>query len=813
MAKRFAGFTPEQIGKIIPEMQGMQADEQALFLASKPGASASERLAKMTIAAQKRIGMADGGLAQAQSRPDLRSRYGTPQPSTLQEAPFDEQAPLWTQGIATQGPENNPAAQIGRPYGPRGGLNTSQLPQGLNTGQLPQLQGFGQGTGGGQGPLPTDPSYTTPRGGYNMSQGPDSMNRSSMSRQEAPLTGTELNAAQQNLADSNAAVQAAMAAQAADPSNEDAVKAVIDARAAANNAKQAAAAAYTDFKTTEVPTTAEFTASATQDPSSITSKADVVKISDADAEAGKIAAGTGQANPNAPVVTTETAATAEDVAAPTAEDAVTYTPLSVESTTQDVLDRLEAATGKPSDQALVDAQSMTPQDLAQLGLSAAQIADAQRVQATDPRTLQEGEMISGSTVDMDRVKSETNFAAATGVPSSDATVKGQLTSLMEDFEGNSPPAWAAGAMRAATATMAARGLGASSMAGQAIVQAAMEAALPIAVQDSQTSAKFELTNLSNRQQTAMFAAEKRAEFLGLEFTQSFQTRVANSAKISEIANINFTSEQQIALENARMAQSVDLSNLTAANAKVMADSAAMTQLDLTNLNNRQQAQVQNAKSFLDMDMQNLANEQQTTLFKTQAMTSALLSDQAAENASKQFNASSENQTAQFFSNLSSQVSMFNNEQTNAMNNFNAGETNAVSKFNAAQKAARTQFNSTNGLIVAQANAAWSQAITTSETAAQNQANRDSAIVENEFTMTAYNNVIQEERDLISYAFSSSESVAERQVRIQIASIQAETSEQQVQAQVDMAKGAASGALKGKVVDLGLQWLSKKVLGI
>ena len=80
-------------------------------------------------------------------------------------------------------------------------------------------------------------------------------------------------------------------------------------------------------------------------------------------------------------------------------------------------------------------------------------------------------------------------------------------------------------------------------------------------------------------------------------------------------------------------------------------------------------------------------------------------------------------------------------------------------------------------------------------------------------MTAYNNVIQEERDLISYAFSSSESVAERQVRIQIASIQAETSEQQVQAQVDMAKGAASGALKGKVVDLGLQWLSKKVLGI
>ena len=43
MAKRFGGFTPEQIGKIIPEMQGMQADEQAMFLASQPGASASAR--------------------------------------------------------------------------------------------------------------------------------------------------------------------------------------------------------------------------------------------------------------------------------------------------------------------------------------------------------------------------------------------------------------------------------------------------------------------------------------------------------------------------------------------------------------------------------------------------------------------------------------------------------------------------------------------------------------------------------------------------------------------------------------------------
>lgn len=65
MAKRFAGFTPEQLGKIIPEMQGMQSDEQARYLASQPGAAA--RVGKMAEVAQNRIGMAYGGMVTKQS--------------------------------------------------------------------------------------------------------------------------------------------------------------------------------------------------------------------------------------------------------------------------------------------------------------------------------------------------------------------------------------------------------------------------------------------------------------------------------------------------------------------------------------------------------------------------------------------------------------------------------------------------------------------------------------------------------------------------------------------------------------------------
>ena len=107
-----------------------------------------------------------------------------------------------------------------------------------------------------------------------------------------------------------------------------------------------------------------------------------------------------------------------------------------------------------------------------------------------------------------------------------------MADLMQDFQGGNTPVWAAGAMRAANAAMAARGLSASSMAGMAITQAAMEAALPIAQMDA-----------SNKQEMALVKAEQRAKFMGMEFDQNFQTKVKNAARISEIANINFTADQ------------------------------------------------------------------------------------------------------------------------------------------------------------------------------------------------------------------------------------------------------------------------------
>jgi hypothetical protein len=659
MAMKFGGFTPEQMGKIIPEMQGMQADEQAAFLAASPKAAST--LGKMAEVAQKKISMAKGGYVQ-----------GYQVGGTVQQEQFK----------------------------------------------------------------------------------------------------TDLDSAQLAYSNAEKAASEAMAKSQADPSNADLAKAAENAQNLVNASQTKMNAADKAFKTIAAPSISEYTTTAINDPASMIKKPEVEKITEEDKQEGMIDPTTGQVDPASEAKVT-TATPTSDVTSPEVQPAASYEPLTASASIEDVMSRLEAATGKPSAEALVDAQSMKPEDLAQLGVSVEQIAEAQKVVAPDARKVEEGELISGSTVDMDRVKAETNFEAATGAPSTDATVQGQLTGLMADFEGKTPPSWAAGALRNAAASMASRGLGASSMAGQAMIQAAMESAMPIAVQDAKTSATFEMQNLSNRQQTAMFAAEQRASFLGLEFNQEFQTRVANSAKISEIANINFNAEQQIALENARMAQTVDLTNLSAKNAKIMADVAAMSQLDLTNLNNRQQAQVQNAKAFLEMDMASLDNEQQVSMFKSQQNANAILSDQAAMNASKQFNATSENQTNQFFASLQAQVEQFNVAQKNAMAQFNAGETNAIEQFNTLQRNQRDQFNAQNHLVIAQANAQWSQNITTAENAAANQANRDETLATNNMTMTTYNNMLQKERDLMTWAWTSAESAMDREASIMVAKIDAE----------------------------------------
>jgi len=470
----------------------------------------------------------------------------------------------------------------------------------------------------------------------------------------------------------------------------------------------------------------------------------------------------GQVSTTAPTAEVATVDTTAQATMPITAPAATYGAAAVAPEVGKVTAGMQPVEGEVSQEAQVTAAQQN--ESAVSGMQAAQGA-ANIMQNPVQREIQQGELVSGAADAQKAAQFTEQVQAATATPTSQATVQGQLEGLMQQFEGGATPAWAAGAMRNATAAMAARGLGASSMAGQALVQAAMESALPIAQADAQTVAQFEAQNLSNRQQRAMLAAQQRATFMGQEFDQAFQARVQNSARIGDIANMNFTAEQNIALENSRAVNTMNLANLGNRQAMVMAEAAALSQLDMSNLNNRQQAAVQNAQSFMQMDMTNVANAQQTALFKTQQNVQALFTDQAATNAAAQFNASSENQTNQFFSQLSSQTSQFNTAQTNAMSQFNVDATNSIRQFNANLQNQRDQFNANNGLVVAQANAQWRQNIATLNTAAQNESNMNYAKTINSLTSSNLDQIWQRERDLMQYNFTTAESAKDRALSI------------------------------------------------
>ena len=420
------------------------------------------------------------------------------------------------------------------------------------------------------------------------------------------------------------------------------------------------------------------------------------------------------------------------------------------------------------------------------------------------RQIQSGEIITGAANAETASAYTEQIQAATATPTDQATVQGQLASLTANFDATNPPSWAAGALRGVQAQMAARGLGASSIAGQAMVQAALESALPIAQADAQMVASFEAQNLTNRQQRAMLAAQQRATFIGQEFDQNFQARVQNAAKIGDIANMNFTADQNIAMENSRAVNTMNLNNVSNRQAMVAAEAAALANLDMSNLNNRQQAAVQNAQSFLQLDMANLSNQQQTDLFKAQQRTQALFTDQAAENAARQFNATSQNQVDQFFANLATQTAQFNATQANAQSQFNAGQVNTVERFNAEMNNQRDQYNATNQLAIAQNNVVWRREIATADTAAVNRANELNANAILDISKEAYDNLWSYYADTMEWAWTSADNQLERINKMAIAQLDADTMLKTNQMSSSSSAGTAIGGLIGTLGSAAIQ---------
>ena len=291
--------------------------------------------------------------------------------------------------------------------------------------------------------------------------------------------------------------------------------------------------------------------------------------------------------------------------------------------------------------------------------------------------------------------------------------------------------------------------------------------------NAQLAQQMGLANLSNEQAAAMFNAQIDANMDMKQFDANQQMALANSQFMQTATLANLNNEQQAAMQNA----------------------TAMANLDLANVDQRTKLAVQNAQAFLQMDMANLANEQQANILDQQNKQQRMLSNQAADNAAKQFNATSENQTQQFMASMEANMSQFNTSQTNAMEQFNTAEKNRIAaqnagnqlqadqinaqitvdvgKFNAQMDAQAEQWNAANAQAIEQSNVAWRRSANTAETAAQNAANQQQAAFQFDMDKTTQAQMWQQMRDQAAFDFQEGQSEKDRIVNVINAAMQNE----------------------------------------
>ncbi len=306
-------------------------------------------------------------------------------------------------------------------------------------------------------------------------------------------------------------------------------------------------------------------------------------------------------------------------------------------------------------------------------------------------------------------------------------------------------------------------------------------------QNLSAAQQTELANLNALMNTNQLQAKLAQEMGIAQLSVDQQTAVRNASMVANIDFTKFNTAQQTELANSKFMQSMTMASFNASQQTAMQNATALASMDMATADQNTKLAITNAQNFLQMDMSNLSNAQQATLLDQQLQQQRLLSNQSAENASRQFNASSENQTNQFMAGLAQQIETFNTTQLNAMNQFNASETNRTSAINAQNNLQAQQFNSQlqqqitmfdeeldfktdqwnaqNAQAVEQANVQWRRQANTINTAAQNEANKMSAQMSFNMTQAEQDFLWQKMRDEAGFTQMTAENKKERAMQV------------------------------------------------
>jgi len=242
-----------------------------------------------------------------------------------------------------------------------------------------------------------------------------------------------------------------------------------------------------------------------------------------------------------------------------------------------------------------------------------------------------------------------------------ATVQGQLENLYTSIiDGQPLPPWASGPVRAASQIMQQRGLGASSIAGAALVQAVQEGAIPIAAADAQAYATIQLQNLNNAQQTALQNALTYAQMDQRNQDARMRSAIQNSQNFLSIDVQNLNNEQQKEVLDFNTRAQEMFSNQSAENASNQFNAQSKNQVDqfFANLG----TQVSQRNSELQVAQEQFNVDQVNTV--------------------RQFNQSLLDSRDKFNANLTAQINQSNAVWRRTINTANNATQNEANRINA-----------------------------------------------------------------------------------------------------------------------------------
>jgi hypothetical protein len=208
-------------------------------------------------------------------------------------------------------------------------------------------------------------------------------------------------------------------------------------------------------------------------------------------------------------------------------------------------------------------------------------------------------------------------AAVAALPQ-EALVSVQMENLLAGMEEGKTPAWARPAVAAIEQQMAQRGLSASTVGRDALFNAIIQSALPMAQSNAQALQQRAQQNLSNQQQANLASAQNTmtVRMQNLANRQTAASQTASMAQEIKVQQGSFS--QQATITTAQQKQQTEIATFQAAQQRAQQESAQRQQAAIAELSTNAQMDLANLQALNAAGAENMSAEQQGRLTKYNA---------------------------------------------------------------------------------------------------------------------------------------------------------------------------------------------------